>query len=152
MTGKQMPPISYSTYIGVGPDVVYTTLTTGAGWDGWFTTRAIVDAKPGGSYEFYWKDWAAERETVTLAGPVLEAEPNRVFAFRWETGESETTVRFGLEARGSGTIVRLTETGYSFSDTDLVACLSCAGGWGEALTLLKFYLEHGITYGAVPAE
>ncbi len=24
--------------------------------------------------------------------------------------------------------------------------LDCASGWGEALTLLKFYLEHGIVY------
>jgi hypothetical protein len=29
--------------------------------------------------------------------------------------------------------------------------IGCATGWGEALTLLKFYLEHGLTYGAVPA-
>jgi uncharacterized protein YndB with AHSA1/START domain len=147
-----MPPISYSAYIGVAPDVLYTTLTTGAGWDAWFTTRATVDASPGGSYEFYWEDWAAERETVTLAGPVVEAEPNRLFSFRWKSGESQTTVRFELEARGDGTIVRLTESGYSVSDADLAACLSCACGWGEALTLLKFYLEHGITYGAVPSE
>ena len=25
-------------------------------------------------------------------------------------------------------------------------------GWGEALTLLKHYLEHGVTYGEVPAQ
>ncbi len=30
------------------------------------------------------------------------------------------------------------------------ALLSYACGWGEALTLLKFYLEYGITYGDVP--
>ncbi len=24
--------------------------------------------------------------------------------------------------------------------------LECVGGWGEALTLLKFYIEHGIAY------
>ena len=28
--------------------------------------------------------------------------------------------------------------------------MECAAGWGEALTLLKFYLEHGVTYGEVP--
>ncbi len=152
MPQGQMPPIDYRTYIAVAPEVVYTTLTTGEGWDSWFTTRATVDARPGGSYEFYWENWAAERDTVTLAGPVVAAEPNSVYSFRWETGEGETTVRFDLEPRGDGTMVHLTETGYGFSDLDLRACLSCAGGWGEALTLLKFYLEHGIVYGDVPAE
>jgi hypothetical protein len=24
--------------------------------------------------------------------------------------------------------------------------ISCATGWGEALTLLKFHLEHGLRY------
>ena len=24
--------------------------------------------------------------------------------------------------------------------------LECAAGWGEALTLLKFYVEHGVVY------
>lgn len=24
--------------------------------------------------------------------------------------------------------------------------LECAAGWGEAITLLKFYLEHGLIY------
>jgi uncharacterized protein YndB with AHSA1/START domain len=150
MSNSTLPPISYSTYIDTTPEVVYTTLSTGDGWNRWFTTTATVDARPGGSYRFHWEDWAAERETVTLTGPVVEAQPARVFAFQWETGEAMTTVRFELEPRAPGTIVRLTETGYSFSEVDVRACLSCAGGWGEALTLLKFYLEHGVTYGPVP--
>ena len=28
--------------------------------------------------------------------------------------------------------------------------MECATGWGEALALLKFYLEHGVVYGEVP--
>jgi hypothetical protein len=28
----------------------------------------------------------------------------------------------------------------------------CATGWGEALTLLKMFIERGISYGPVPAE
>jgi len=151
MSDELLPPITYSTYINAAPAVVYETLASAEGWNGWFTTTATMDARPGGSYRFHWENWAAEHETVTLTGPVVEAEPGTVFSFRWETGENMTTVRFALEARGPGTIVRLTESGYTFSDLDVRACLSCAGGWGEALTLLKFYLEHGVTYGDVPA-
>jgi hypothetical protein len=29
------------------------------------------------------------------------------------------------------------------------ALVECAAGWGEALALLKMYLEHGVTYGRV---
>ena len=35
---------------------------------------------------------------------------------------------------------------------DVEAALGCAAGWGEALTLLKFYLESGTKYGEVPVR
>ena len=152
-TEEQLPPISYRTFIAADPTVVYEAISTGDGWNGWFTTEADVDARIDGSYRFHWENFGGDRETVTLSGPVVEAEPGLVFAFRWETGgDGMTTVRFELEPRGEGTLVSLTESGYSFSERDVRTCLSCASGWGEALTLLKFYLEHGVTYGPVPEK
>jgi hypothetical protein len=47
-------------------------------------------------------------------------------------------------------VVTVTESGHTTSPRDLEALVECASGWGEALTLLKVYLEHGITYGEVP--
>jgi hypothetical protein len=42
-------------------------------------------------------------------------------------------------------------TTYSGAPPEAVyATLTTATGWGEALTLWKMYLEHGITYGHVP--
>jgi uncharacterized protein YndB with AHSA1/START domain len=149
---KEMPPIRYATFITARPDRVYDALTTGPGWDSWFTTRAVIEARAGGRYEFFWRDFGADRVTLTLTGPVLEAEAERTFAFRWGSGKSQTTVRFTLEPRGEGTVVQVTESGYSYEEKDVLSCLDCACGWGEALTLLKFYLEHGVTYGEVPAE
>jgi uncharacterized protein YndB with AHSA1/START domain len=148
----RMPPITYGTFINVPPERVYTELTTAEGWNHWFTTGAEIDARPGGHYTFQWKNFGADRETFDLSGPVLEAEPNKSFVFRWGSGEGMTTVRFALEPRGKGTIVRVEESGYSYSERDVVSCLDCACGWGEALTLLKFYLEHGVRYGDVPAS
>ncbi|MEH7123875.1 hypothetical protein V7127_11525 [Bacillus sp. JJ1773] len=43
-----------------------------------------------------------------------------------------------------GTLLLLEKAGYSTSSTDLSACIGCAVGWGEALALLKMYLEYGI--------
>ncbi len=54
----------------------------------------------------------------------------------------------------------VTESGYAQADllaTGVVGEMAqrspfamCASGWGEALTLLKFYLEHDVVYGSVP--
>ena len=45
-----------------------------------------------------------------------------------------------------GSIVTLRETGYPDTDIAKQVMLGVATGWGEALTLLKFYLEHGVRY------
>lgn len=145
-----LPPIVYSTFINAAPERVYEAISTGSGWDCWFTTQATIDARPGGSYRFYWEHFGAERITMTLEGPILEAEPDQAFAFKWRSGSGMTTVRFVLEPRGVGTVINVTESGYGYDEDDIIACINCACGWGEALTLLKFYLEHELTYGSVP--
>lgn len=61
-------------------------------------------------------------------------------------GEQSSTVTFTLEPYKDGTLVVLNETGFTDSEEDLKACIGCAVGWGEALTLLKIYLEYGIVY------
>jgi uncharacterized protein YndB with AHSA1/START domain len=145
-----MPPISCATYIQALPSRVFEALTVGAEWDRWFTTRAVIEPEAGGTYRLHWRDFGPDHVTLTLTGAVLEVEPDRIFAFEWDSGARMTTVRFELEPRGEGTVVRLTESGYTDREADVVSCLDCAAGWGEALTLLKFYLEHGVTYGSVP--
>ena len=152
MNNIEIPNIEHSTYIDVSPDRVYQALTTGSGWDQWFTSSAFVDPKPGGEIRFRWKDFGASRATFEDGGPVLEAEPNRRFSFQWSPAGHPTTVTFDLEILGKGTLVKLVEHGYRANKEDLVALIECSVGWGEALTLLKFYLEHGITYGTVPSD
>ncbi|MFX0206756.1 MAG: hypothetical protein ACFFDT_12285 [Candidatus Hodarchaeota archaeon] len=45
-----------------------------------------------------------------------------------------------------GTVVCVKEYGYADTVEGHHRCLECATGWGEALTLLKFYSEHGLRY------
>lgn len=66
---------------------------------------------------FSWKGWGADRVSLEATGEVDSFEPNRLLRFRWN---------YGLE--GGPTLVE------------------CSTGWGEALALLKIYLEHNITY------
>lgn len=148
--GIKLPPIAYTTYIDSSPERVYETLTTASGWDAWFTQGAQVTAYPGGSILFRWKDFKVERYTGESGGPVLEAVAPRRFVFQWTPGDSTTTIEFDLEPLGLGTVVTVVESGHTESERDLAALVECAAGWGEALTLLKMYLEHGITYGEVP--
>jgi len=58
-----------------------------------------------------------------------------------------------LEAVEKGTVLTLTESGYKDTPEGLAMILECASGWGEAITLLKFYMEHGVVYNsAVTAQ
>jgi uncharacterized protein YndB with AHSA1/START domain len=144
------PPIRCRTYIDAPPERVYASLTTGEGWDAWFTQGTTVDARPGGRIVFRWVDWAVDHYNTTAAGPVLEADAPRRFVFQWTPGDSTTTISFDLTPLGGGTVVQVEERGYTSSPRDLAALVECACGWGEALALLKMYLEHGVTYGPVP--
>lgn len=97
-----------------------------------------------------WVNFGAERMTTDDGGPVLEVQQNRKFAFQWQPGRVATTVSFELETRGAGTLVRMQESGHSMDDVE--TAVYCAAGWGEALTLLKIWLEHGVTCSEVPAR
>ncbi len=144
------PPIRARTYINAPPERVYHMLTTGSGWDAWFTMGTQVDPRPGGHIVFRWVDWAVDHYTVESGGVVLEAIPPKRFAFQWTPGDSTTTVAFDLKPLGSGTHLSVEESGHTTSPKDLEALVECATGWGEALNLLKMYMEHGVTYGSVP--
>ena len=140
-----MEPIRQATFIKASAERVYDTITSGKGWDAFFTKGSEVDPRPGGRITFRWKDWGPDLYTTSAGGPVLEAVRPKRFVFQW--GEKmRSTVAFALTAEHGGTTVRLTETGYPDTPEGRAMALECAAGWGEALTLLKFYLEYGIVY------
>lgn len=146
----RLPPIRHSTYVDAPAERVYDTLTTADGWDAWFTQGAEVQAYPGGEIRFRWISFGAERYTGEDGGLVLEAVAPKRFVFQWMPGDSTTTVEFDLAPRRTGTMLTVTEWGHTTSRRDLEALIECAAGWGEALTLLKVFLEKGFTYGEVP--
>jgi hypothetical protein len=57
-----------------------------------------------------------------------------------------TTVELDLEPVEGGTVIQVRETGYLDTPAGRKAFADCAAGWGEALTLLKLYVERGVTY------
>jgi uncharacterized protein YndB with AHSA1/START domain len=170
--GNELPAIKWMSYIAAPIERVYQTLATAEGWDAWFTQGTSLDARRGGEILLRWNDaerthhrvtlWGPVHTTLEIGGPVVAAEPPTRFAFQWTTAGHPTTVDFRLVARGRGTELTVTESGYVADDlgaTGVVGKMEnrspfamCASGWGEALTLLKFYLEHGVTYGPIPSS
>jgi uncharacterized protein YndB with AHSA1/START domain len=145
MTNILNQKIKQTTFIALPPEKVYDTITSASEWDRFFTTGMELDPKPGGKIIFRWKDWGPDFYSTEVDGRVREAVRPTRFAFEWGT-EMPTLVTFELTAQHGGTVVRLTESGYPDTPKGRDMILECASGWGEALTLLKFFLEHGITY------
>ena len=153
MAGTLDAQVRQRTFFAFPPEKVYDTLTDARKWDEFFTTGMELDPKPGGVCSFAWKDWGPDRYTLKVPGEVVEASRPDCFAFRWGPQEKATTVRIELEAVEKGTVLTLTESGYKDTPEGLAMILECASGWGEAITLLKFYMEHGVVYNsAVTAQ
>ncbi|CAA9544622.1 MAG: hypothetical protein AVDCRST_MAG33-325 [uncultured Thermomicrobiales bacterium] len=139
--------IVHRTLIRSDPESVYDALTTGEGFDSWFTRGSEIDARPGGSYVFRWRGWGPDKTDGDRSGPVIDAQRPSRYVFQWnEHLGQRTTVAFALDAVPDGTVVTVTETGYPDTPDGRFQIMDCAVGWGEALTLLKFWIEHGVRY------
>lgn len=140
--------IHQNTLVRASPEAVYDALTTAEGLDAWFTRGSEVDARPGGSIIFRWRDWGPDHYTNDSTGKILEATRPEKFVFQWHSDNPSyaTTIEIIFHATDEGTVIRLREYGYHDTPSGRAAMLECAAGWGEALTLLKFYVEHRIVY------
>ena len=148
MTEYLKQVIRHQTFIQAPPEKVYDTITSGGGWNAFFTQATEVEPKAGGKIVFRWENFGPNFYTTAADGKVLRAEPPKLFMFEWYPvgRETPTRVSFELQAAYDGTVVRLKEEGYPDTPEGRDMILECAAGWGEALALLKFYLESGTIY------
>jgi uncharacterized protein YndB with AHSA1/START domain len=143
------PEIRHSVFIRAPREKVWAAFTTPKGLDGWWGTRGSeIDLRPGGKLILRWRDWGAERD---YSGDhdcvVVEVVPLTRFVFRWgEPADALTTVEFDLEDREGGTLLRLREHGFAPTAKGREDFGGHSTGWGEAATLMKFYVEHGVHY------
>jgi uncharacterized protein YndB with AHSA1/START domain len=143
--GNFQTPILHQVLIKAPREKVYDAMTTGKGLDGWFTKGSSVDRKIGGKLIFNWVDWGPDKVTDKVECSILEVKVPERFVFKW-WDDHYTTVEMDFLEHPEGTVIKLKETGYEDSPTGHKRCLECATGWGEALILIKFYVEHGIRY------
>lgn len=141
------PMIKFRTYINCPPAKVFKAISTGDGWDGWFTngTEINFDKK---KIFFRWKDLGPDKFTGEEEASLIEMKPNELFSFSWHgnTFQHPTLVSLRLEKKGDGTIITVTDEGYPKNDKGEVMYMDCSAGWAEAMTLLKVYLEEGYRY------
>lgn len=149
MTLDTLPRIEHSVFIGAAPDRVWQAWTTAEGLDAWWTKGSRVDHRIGGILHFRWVNFGAADVSADDAAVITLINPMKQFGFRWNPGPFQTDVLLTVTSKGSGTLLRAEEGGFPGSLEGLQTLIQNAAGWGEAMTLSKFYLEHGITYGAI---
>lgn len=142
--------IIHSTIIKAPIERVYDAISTAEGLDEWFTQDAEVNRRIGGTILFRWKSARADIQggVIEDGGPITEVDRPTHFAFQWHPDNKSyaTNVHFKLEDTDEGTIIVVQESGFENTPKGRKALLSCATGWGEALTMLKYYLEYGVKY------
>ena len=146
---EQAPEIRTSVFIRAPREKVWRALTTADGVDGWWGTRGSeVDLRPGGKIILRWRDWGAEKDMNTdRECLVLEVVVPKRLVYQWgDSADPVTTVEFELEERDGGTLLRVREHGFAPTAKGRGTFAGNSLGWGQSLILVKFYVEHGITY------
>ena len=127
-----MSNIQHAIQIASSPETVYPLIATAQGFGQWW---AADITETGSAVELgFFNRGTVYRLRRTVDEPPFQAE------WMCETGEewSGTEIRFKLERRPSGTLVRFTHGGWQ-SETDYF--ISCNTTWGELMFRLKSAAE-----------
>ena len=136
--------ISREVVIDAPPAKVWTIVTDARHVARWFSDEAAIDLQPGGAMLLTWHGDGSYRGRVEAVDP-----PHR-FAFRWlrregsEPGDGTSTlVEFILVPEGSGTRLRVVESGFqrlAWGEEDKARYAGeNADGWVHELNQLRDY-------------
>ncbi|WP_344210423.1 SRPBCC family protein [Kribbella sancticallisti] len=124
--------IEREIHVDASLEVVYEVISSPEHISEWWADSAAVEARPGAVGELVWGDRV---EVVPIT--VVNADAPRLFSFRWaypdgraDDSANSLLVTFELTPSGTGTKIRLTETGFREM------------GW-EAAKLEEQYRDHG---------
>jgi uncharacterized protein YndB with AHSA1/START domain len=114
----ELASIEREIYVEAPPEVVFEVISQPEHIREWWHAESDVQPTPGATGELVWADGDNPRSHV-VPMTVLVAEPPRRFTFRWTHPATETAndsnsllVTFELVPSGSGTLLRLAETGF----------------------------------------
>lgn len=105
----------------------------------YLTTEHTADLKPGGQWISRGRD--ANGRDFSVSGEYLRVEPPHRLTFTWQSSwdDTPTTVDVEFQAVDSGTLVRLTHSGF----TTAQARDNHQQGWQRVIAWLKQYVEGG---------
>jgi uncharacterized protein YndB with AHSA1/START domain len=114
MVDREYGVLERQIHIEASPEVVFEVVSRPEHLREWWSDDATLDLAPGAVGELVWGD----REQVAPI-TVVDLDPPRRFSFRWvapeneaATSENSLLVTLDLEPSGTGTLLRLTETGF----------------------------------------
>ncbi|MGH3240940.1 MAG: SRPBCC domain-containing protein [Spirillospora sp.] len=147
--------IEHEILIEAPVDVVWRTVTEPDQIAQWFSDKAEIDMRSGGTGTLTWIDKkTARQEHVPIV--VAAAEPPHLFSYRWGSPEgtrpgegNSTLVEFRLVPDGDRTILRVTETGMDdtgWTDERKTAYIDDHNaGWSMHLPDLATYVKTGVS-------
>ena len=130
-------------HIDASPEVVFDVVSNPAHVREWWPDEADYPATPGGAGHISFGENVMQFQ-------VVDAEPYRLFSFRWTHEEGQEPAKdnsmlvvFELEPSGTGTHLRMTETGFrerGWDEAKVVADYSDhVSGWDSFLPRLAAY-------------
>lgn len=106
-------------HIDAAPEVVFDVISSPQHIRDWWRAETAIEPKAGSASELTWRD-EASGQVKLVPITVVDAQPPRLFSFRWTQGVGEAPtesnsllVTFELSPSDAGTTLRFTETGYS---------------------------------------
>ena len=135
--------IEQSFYYDAPPEAVFAALTEPAQLTKWFVSKAKVDLKKGGKVQFTWK--GGHRMT----GKVKRFVPGRKVAYGWRDDlgkgkEAKTVALFEISKKGTGSMLKLTHSGFGDSKAWTELYGGIQSGWAYYLMNLKSVLRQGL--------
>jgi uncharacterized protein YndB with AHSA1/START domain len=135
--------IERTVHLAHPPAKVWSALTTAEGLAAWFGHEATIDLRPGGTARMSWSDGSTKNMRVE------RVEEPTTFGFTWqidglpEDDARRTYVEFTLEPVGSGTRLRVVETGFAQLPPDVYgkAYDAHTKGWASELGELGEHLD-----------
>ncbi|RFS82040.1 polyketide cyclase [Actinomadura spongiicola] len=126
--------IEREIHIDASPEVVFEVVSSPRHLREWWTDEAEFPSEVGGTGRIGFG--TEEQERTWLQFTVVEAVPSRRFSFRWTHPEGEPAAQdnsmlvvFEIEPSGSGSLLRMTESGFR------------ERGWDEA-KVAAHYADH----------
>lgn len=127
--------IERELHIDASPEVVFDVVSSPEHLKEWWPDEARFSPVPGEAGRIGFRQGGGDVDWLQFT--VVDAAPPRHFSFRWTHAEGEQAargnsflVRFELEPAGTGTRLRMTESGFR------------ERGWGEAKVAAE-YADHG---------